>query len=1026
MGQSRMEDILRATIDGTAYEDKPQSREEQLLIELKEAIEAGGGGGGGTSTIAWKPTVAADGTISWVRTASETKPADQNIKGPKGDDGEDGAQGPKGDDGEAGPQGPKGEDGDPGLGIKLVSINQQGHLIITYDDDTTQDAGAIPGGGGAVDSVNGKTGVVVLDAEDVGALPDDTDIPSKTSDLTNDSNFVADASYVHTDNNYDTTAKGIVDGVTAALADKVDKETGKSLIDLTTVVDGASYDSTNHLILFKNGTTTLFSLDAAAFVKDGMVDTVEITGGNLVITFNTDAGKQAISIPLTDIFDPANYYTKTATDGLLADKADKTSVYKTVIINSSLNNKVNYIPLNNAYSTTELVTTVYLITNRNGASSLLFLGTRSGTGKGVPYLLRLNKNDIEVTAVYYNTLTGAIELKFDVTNTFSNLTITQIGGPRCDFSVGTITTTTELTDYVSIVSYAKTTDLTSKADKVTSAVSGNFAGLDSNGNLTDSGISNTIIPTNASSENKLTTAMSESSLYNTIDYYKLTGRLIYARPVIFVVSDAVNNLGFIVARANGEENPTIQCYWLNDKVLNVAGAYVSSPGAGSYVVDIIYNKASNSVVQTIKLIAIGNKAEASWVESSSSATEYNAGTVAQHRMIADTSSITSKADKVASATSGNLASLDANGNLTDSGVAATKITDAHDEDNGTSESHIDLNTYRTAGTYFWKPLKPSYTDNAPSGITESNALLTVCPRGTSTGNVVELVQTLYHRNSQAIYVRFCYSTTNWTAWKSLSYADAGTAALLTAGTDTAQRSWSAKMLKDEFGGGGYLPLTNLGTEYTAELKQDISSGKFEKAVVGGYLTINGHVYYLAHPDYWLHTGDTECTTHHMLVIPAEPIGPGKMNNTNITTGAYAGSDMKTGNNGNAVLEVVAAQIKEDFGASNILTHRELFANAVTDGKASGWAWADSDIDLMNEVMVYGCNVWASAPGYETGIDKCQIKLFQERPDLITTRADWWLRSVVSATLFAIVYSDGDAYSYGASDACGVRPAFAIC
>ena len=46
------------------------------------------------------------------------------------------------------------------------------------------------GGGGAVDSVNGKTGAVVLDAEDVGALPDSTVIPTKTSDLTNDSGFV--------------------------------------------------------------------------------------------------------------------------------------------------------------------------------------------------------------------------------------------------------------------------------------------------------------------------------------------------------------------------------------------------------------------------------------------------------------------------------------------------------------------------------------------------------------------------------------------------------------------------------------------------------------------------------------------------------------------------------------------------------------------------------------------------------------------------------------------------------------------
>ena len=41
--------ILRATIDGTEYNDPPQSVIEGLLIELKEAIEAGGGGGGTTN-----------------------------------------------------------------------------------------------------------------------------------------------------------------------------------------------------------------------------------------------------------------------------------------------------------------------------------------------------------------------------------------------------------------------------------------------------------------------------------------------------------------------------------------------------------------------------------------------------------------------------------------------------------------------------------------------------------------------------------------------------------------------------------------------------------------------------------------------------------------------------------------------------------------------------------------------------------------------------------------------------------------
>lgn len=46
-------------------------------------------------------------------------------------------------------------------------------------------------------SVNGQTGSVVLDAEDVGALPDSTVIPSKVSDLQNDSGFIT--GYTETD-----------------------------------------------------------------------------------------------------------------------------------------------------------------------------------------------------------------------------------------------------------------------------------------------------------------------------------------------------------------------------------------------------------------------------------------------------------------------------------------------------------------------------------------------------------------------------------------------------------------------------------------------------------------------------------------------------------------------------------------------------------------------------------------------------------------------------------------------------------
>lgn len=92
--------------------------------------------------------------------------------------------------------------------------------------------------------------------------------------------------------------------------------------DLASLVDGGDYNSQSKEIELKHGDTVLARIDARAFVKDGMVDSVVIENGYIVITFNTDAGKQDISLALTDIFNPANYYDKTAMDALLAGKQD--------------------------------------------------------------------------------------------------------------------------------------------------------------------------------------------------------------------------------------------------------------------------------------------------------------------------------------------------------------------------------------------------------------------------------------------------------------------------------------------------------------------------------------------------------------------------------------------------------------------------------------------------------------------------------------------------------------------------------
>lgn len=55
----------------------------------------------------------------------------------------EGIKGDKGDKGDPGAQGIQGEQGETGLGIKSVAIDANGHLIVTYTDDETEDAGAI-------------------------------------------------------------------------------------------------------------------------------------------------------------------------------------------------------------------------------------------------------------------------------------------------------------------------------------------------------------------------------------------------------------------------------------------------------------------------------------------------------------------------------------------------------------------------------------------------------------------------------------------------------------------------------------------------------------------------------------------------------------------------------------------------------------------------------------------------------------------------------------------------------------------
>ena len=221
----------------------------------------------------------------------------------------------------------------------------------------------------------------------------------------------------------------------------------------------------------------------------------------------------------------------------------------------------------------------------------------------------------------------------------------------------------------------------------------------------------------------------------------------------------------------------------------------------------------------------------------------------------------------------------------------------------------------------------------------------------------------------------------------------------------------------------------LGDHVTDEQWAAISAGTFDDMFIGDYWTINSVNWRIAAFDYWLRCGDTECTTHHVVIVPDSNLASAQMNSTSITTGAYIGSDMYTGANSNTGLSTAKSTINSAFGSAHILSHRQMFANAVTDGKASGWSWYDSTVDLMNESMVYSSPISSAQKtgdtNFNVGIDKSQLPLFQHDISRACNRAHWWLRDVASATRFADVDAAGIASYPSASNSNGVRPAFGI-
>lgn len=157
--------------------------------------------------------------------------------------------------------------------------------------------------------------------------------------------------------NADNALSGAIDSVD----DKIEALSGEvETMGDEAIVDAAYVSSSTTIDFYNASGDVVAQVDATDFITDGMIEDVRIETISgvtyLVIDFNTASGKEDIKIPLTDIFNPDNYYDKTAVDALLANKANSADVYtkSEVYTKAEVDEAIAEIDLSDYYNKTEV------------------------------------------------------------------------------------------------------------------------------------------------------------------------------------------------------------------------------------------------------------------------------------------------------------------------------------------------------------------------------------------------------------------------------------------------------------------------------------------------------------------------------------------------------------------------------------------------------------------------------------------------------------------------------------------------
>ena len=233
------------------------------------------------------------------------------------------------------------------------------------------------------------------------------------------------------------------------------------------------------------------------------------------------------------------------------------------------------------------------------------------------------------------------------------------------------------------------------------------------------------------------------------------------------------------------------------------------------------------------------------------------------------------------------------------------------------------------------------------------------------------------------------------------------------------------------------------TDYfdSGEMSERIADGTFKGIFPGGYIrksiVVDGTTYterwFVADLNYFLHSGDTELTTNHVVLLPENALGNSQMNTSNTISGGYNNTYMwKT------TIPKYSAAILNSFGSDHVIqNYRALIStgNSNSASAAGGGltgttnSWAFTTIPVANiptEPMVYGGMIWSSS-GYDTSMECSQLALLRHRKDLICTKQMWyWLRAASNSTTFAYADNNGFASHASVSLSGRVRPFFLLC